>query len=132
MIWPAIYATIKYWGPLLTFGGLFVKGFFSIKKGISTWADTLLDNHMAHIQLAAEKAAVAVTELASYHKDTLESQKEMVVELSGVRKDLANNGELVLETMKDMRQDFMHSQATNIQVQGAILTGIEVLKVKVD
>lgn len=126
-----IYALIKFWGPLLTFGSIVVKGFFVAKKGISSWANTLLDNHMAHIQASAEKAADAVTELASYHRNTLESQKEMVSEMVGVRQDLARNGDQVLETMKSMREDALHSQAANIQVQGAILTGIEVIKVKV-
>lgn len=131
MTGPEVYILVKFWGPILTMGGFIVKGFFIVKKGISSWANTLLDNHMAHIQASAEKAADAVTELASYHKSTLDSQKEMVIEMIGVRQDLAINGEQVLETMKSMRDDFLHSQATNIQVQGAILTGIEVIKVKV-
>ncbi|HEX3739440.1 MAG TPA: hypothetical protein VHV29_06910 [Terriglobales bacterium] len=106
----AIYAFIKFWLPLATATSLCVKGFFytrsvvrNAQDGISIWTNTLLDNHMAHIQKAAEDAS-----------DSLKSIAE------------ANHDFAV--AMREMREDFQESQAENIRVQGAILTGIEVLK----
>lgn len=114
MTWLAVYAFIKFWGPIATAVGLLVKAYLSATKGISSWANTLLDNHMQHIQDASERSSQAVVELASYHRDMLDSQRELVVAMCSMKEDLHDH------TIEDLR------------VQTKILTGIEVLKAKVD
>lgn len=106
----ALYAFIKFWLPLATATGFCVKGFFYIRsvvkntqEGISTWANSLLDNHMTHIQVAAEEAT------------------ECLKVMSATNQQLAT-------IMQTMREDFQQAQTENIRTQSAILTGIEVLR----
>jgi hypothetical protein len=117
----AVYAFIRFWLPIASAvalaGKLFLvtrKAVTNAKAEVSQWANTLLDNHMTHIQDSAEKAAAAVVELAEFHKGTISAQERMVDEMQGVRSDLAAN----------------NAQLLNVQHQ--ILTGIEVIKAKVD
>jgi len=113
MIWPAlpvVYAFIKFWLPLITFLGLLVKGAQMAGSRMSTIASAFLDNHMAHIQEAAESASTAVVELAGYHKEMLQSQGKIVT------------------AIESMSRDFHEHVTEDRQAQAAILTGIEVLK----
>lgn len=110
MVWPLIYAFIKYWLPIISVLGLFVKLALSTRKAIraakddiSSWANVLLDNHMTHIQDAVESASKSLTSIS-------ETNKELVA------------------SMKSIREDSLHSQTELMRVQNTILTGIEVLK----
>lgn len=103
MISQVMYETIKFWFPLATAGGFLIKTFLAGKRGVSIWANQLLNNHMAHIQQAAEDASASLSTMA-------ESNKEMV------------------GTMKEMRTDFQQGYTENARVQTAILTNLEVLK----
>ena len=106
----ALYEQLKFWLPVVTFFTLLVKGYISMKKAAQSWANTMPDNHMAHIQASSERASTAVTELAGYHKEMLDQQRELV-----------NN-------MTLMQRDFHEHVAGDLRVQSAILTGIEVIK----
>lgn len=103
MISQVLYETIKFWLPLATAGGFLIKAFLAGKRGVSTWASQLLDNHMAHIQQAAEDASASLSAMT-------ESNRQ------------------IAETMKEMRGDFQQSYTENARVQTAILTNLEVLK----
>ena len=110
MDWVAVYVALKYWVPVTTVISLGVKAYFVTKKAATKWADTMLDNHMAHIEASSERAAAAVTELAGYHKEMLDQQREMVSNIALVQRDFHEH----------VREDE--------RVQSAILTGIEVIK----
>jgi len=112
--WITIYTFIKFWLPIVTAIGIVGKLFLMIRKSlqnakndVSAWASTLLDNHMAHIQAAAERASESLTEM-------VETNKTVAVAMSG------------------MRQDFQASQTSQLAVQHEILTGLEVIKAKLD
>jgi hypothetical protein len=94
---------INFWLPLvMAFGtlvGLIVRGWLVAKKGVSKWANTILNNQviiidkqLGHLQETTDKASTAVVELAKFHKDMLESQRGLVVMQSSL-----------LATMIDMR-----------------------------
>lgn len=100
-------------GPIITFAGLVWKAYASAKKNIAAFADNLVSNHAQHIQDSTERAAKAVTELAGYHKDMLESQRGMLVSLDA------------------MRQDFHEHVKDDLRVQTDILTKLEVIDTKV-
>jgi len=106
----ALYEQLKFWLPVTTVIGLIIKGYLSAKKAAQTWANTMLDNHMAHIQESSEQAAKAVVELAGFHKEMLEQQREVV-----------NN-------MTLMQRDFHEHVQEDARVQNAILTTLEVVK----
>jgi hypothetical protein len=108
--WIAIYAALKFWLPLFTGLGVLVRCFIAVRNGLSTvkaevgeWANTLLDNHMAHIQSAAEDAASCMREMADTNRE-------------------------VAQTMRAMREDFQRSQQEGLRVQHELLTGLEVVK----
>jgi hypothetical protein len=110
LTWIAVYAAVKFWFPLFTALGVLTKVFLAIRNGLNTakaeiseWASTLLDNHMTHLQSAAEEGVSCMREMA----DT--------------------NRELV-QTMRTMREDFQRSQQEGLRVQHEILTGLEVIK----
>lgn len=46
------YDYLKYWGPIITFFALVVRAYLTAKKNIGTWADKLLTNHLAHIEVS--------------------------------------------------------------------------------
>src|SRR5208337_4603867 len=110
MTWQSFYEALKFWLPVVTVVGLIIRGYLSAKKAASAWANTMLDNHMAHIQDASEKASTAVIELAGYHKEMLDQQREMVTNLTL------------------MQRDFHEQTEEDSRVQSDILTGIEVIK----
>lgn len=49
-----VYVAIKYWGPVLGFFAIVIKAYLSGKKNVGAWANSLLTNHLAHIQDATE------------------------------------------------------------------------------
>ena len=83
------------------------KAYIGAKNSISAWTNQLLDNHMTHIQKAAEDAAASI-------RDVAQSNREVAL------------------TMKEMRADFQANNTEIRQAQTDILTGIEVIKAKVD
>ncbi len=111
-MWLLIYAFIKFWLPIVTAFGLMIKGFFVLRSSMGDWAAKFLDNHMAHIQDVTEQSSVAVRELATYHKEMLRTQDSVVRSIELISRDFHDH------TLEDQR------------VQGAILTGIEVIKSK--
>lgn len=106
MTWLIFYALIKYWIPILTALGILWRGITGIKRGVKDFADTLLDNHLQHIQIAVEKSSEAVISLC-------ETQKDSSVSIVRISEDLRDH------------------QKEDIRVQTAILTGIEFIKAKV-
>lgn len=103
---PQLYAALVYILPIGTFLGFVVKAYLTAKQTISEWANTLLDNHMSHIQNAAEKASNSLAEMSETNKE-------------------------ICATMKEMRNDFQQNQREMVDVQHDILTGIEILKSRV-
>lgn len=99
----AIYEIIKFWLPLISGFGLVIKAYKSASSGITQWADSLLNNHLSHIQDATEKSASLLQEVRDDHRAAQ-------VEVAGVRSDLKAH------------------EAQALAVQQQILTGIEVLK----
>lgn len=98
-----VYELIKFWLPILGAAAMLYRGARAARTGISAWANQLLDNHMAHIQKAAEDGALSLHEMST------------------------SNIELVGE-MRGMRTDFQRSYDENARNTQAILTGVEVLK----
>lgn len=142
MIWPAlpiVYSFIKFWLPLVTFLGLMVKGAQLVGRRLSMIANTFLDNHMAHIQSAAETASVAVTELAGYHKEMLQAQGRIVNSIEIMSQDFhehtlddARVQTALLQEIRDHRQaDRTHYESV-VEKQAEVISGLEYLKAKLD
>jgi hypothetical protein len=112
--WMDVYEHVKFWLPVSTAAGLLYRWYANLKRGVSKWADTLLDNHMVHIQSASEKASEAVVELAGYHKEMLDSQQKLVVALT------------------DMQSDVHEHFSEDRKITAQVATGIEVIKAKLD
>jgi hypothetical protein len=47
-----LFSGVRFWLPMVTAFMLVVKGFLSIKASIAGWMDTLLNNHLSHIESA--------------------------------------------------------------------------------
>jgi hypothetical protein len=41
---------LKSWMPWITVGGLAIRVYTKLRERVTTWADTLLDNHLTHLQ----------------------------------------------------------------------------------
>ncbi len=52
-----IYDQLKFWLPIVTAFGIVIKGYFTVKNNVSSWADQLLHNHMHHIEVAVKSNA---------------------------------------------------------------------------
>jgi len=46
---------LEQWGPWLGLVGLLWRGYHKAKASVTEWADTLLDNHAAHMQASLER-----------------------------------------------------------------------------
>jgi len=111
MTWMALYVLLKFWLPAITAAGLILKAimatrrfFLNIKIDIGNWANTLLENHMTHIQ------------------ESIDDASKSVQELSGSMKIFATE-------MTEMRRDFQDHTRHDDRIQNQILTDLEVLKV---
>lgn len=100
---PVIYEFVKFWLPVLTGFGMVFKAWRVARGGVTKWADSLLNNHLTHIQIATEQSAKLLVEVRDDHRVAKQ-------EITGIRSDLHT-----------------HEVAT-LAVQQQILTGIEVLK----
>ncbi len=107
-----MYAVLKFWLPIVTAGGFVVKAYLSAKKSIGTWANTLLDNHMSHIQEASEKSSAAIIELADYHKQMLGTQEKMII------------------SMERISEDFRDHIRDDERVQGSILLSLKAIEIR--
>ena len=110
MTWLILYSLLKFWLPVMTALGLLVKGvmsirrfFVSLKDDFSTWADQLLNNHFKHIEESIHEASVSVKSMAT-------TTKELSSEMLRIREDLAEH------------------QRKDDDIQGKILTDLEVMK----
>jgi hypothetical protein len=52
------YEMIKWWLPIISFGGIVVKAYLTAKKNISEYAEKLLNNHLAGIETATKSTEV--------------------------------------------------------------------------
>ena len=70
----AIYAFLKFWLPLASAFGLVIKGYTSLSNRAGRWAETLLSNHLHHVQLSLDgiqASTQATVDLLKQHNDTL-------------------------------------------------------------
>lgn len=74
-----VYESIRFWLPLTAAVGLY----FKLKKGVSEWASSLLDNHLTHIQDATQTTASNFQNLSKNLTD--HQEKEMQVWAGVVR-----------------------------------------------
>lgn len=88
MHWIVLFGYLKLWVP--SFGGLYLafKLYTSVSHGVSEWANTLLDNHMKHIQDASERIANSMDLMATDHRESLELQRDLVHEIREQRNDI--------------------------------------------
>lgn len=102
-----VYTGLKYWLPLISAFGLVMKGWKSAKAEISKSMDTLLNNHLSHIQTATEttvtetkktnelltarhaEAAIVVAKMEAFQKDQTEHNDRSMQVWQGVASTLA-------------------------------------------
>jgi hypothetical protein len=73
----AAYEVLKFWLPIISAFGLIIKAYIGAKKNVGDWANTLLSNHLTHIQDATMKTVEETqrtNDLISQH-----NEKEMAV-----------------------------------------------------
>lgn len=106
-----IYGIITFLVPIATAVGIVWKIFSSTKKAVGDWAnaqaDRLIGNHATHIQAAVEQSAKSLVDVATSNRE-------------------------IANTMVEMRKDFHESQKEVRLKQEDILTGIEIVKAKVN
>jgi hypothetical protein len=98
-----VYDAAKYWLPVITVITLIVRAYRNAKHGITEWANQLFNNHLTHIQIATESTAASLKEMVTYQKASAESVKKVAEDLE------------------------LHEKQ-DLEIQGKILTGIEVIK----
>jgi hypothetical protein len=97
------YEQLRWWLPIISAFGLVIKAYTSTKKGVTEFAERLLDNHLAGIE-----AATTSTEVLTKKTNEL---------LAG------QSGKI------DMVQSTLHDQqAKNLQVWAGILESLTILK----
>jgi hypothetical protein len=77
----ALYAAVKFWLPLLTAFGLVIKAYGSTKRGITAWADTLMNNHLSHIQAATEETARLLRDAIKSDEEHRKADLEVLQEI---------------------------------------------------
>ena len=109
-----LYAAFKFWLPLLTAFTFIYKGWKSATRGVTDWADSLLNNHLSHIQRYTEETAIAVKQYAAASLALLE--------------EIRDDGKAAANAVAQVRSDLKGHQDDDMDIQGKILLGIEVLK----
>jgi hypothetical protein len=72
------YEVIKWWLPIVSAGGIVVKAYLTAKKSISSYAEKLLNNHLAGIE-AATKSTEAETKVTNKLLTDVSGQNVMVI-----------------------------------------------------
>lgn len=70
MLTTFLLSLLHLWVPLII-------GFYLLAKtkaDVNAWANTLVNNHMTHIEAATERMATAMESLAEGHKTVMEQQ----------------------------------------------------------
>ena len=72
------YEMIRWWLPILSFGGIVIKAYLSAKKSVGEWANKLFDNHLTHIEQAT-KNTEAETRVSNQLLKDVSGQNIMVL-----------------------------------------------------
>jgi len=76
---------LKPWSPIIGFTSALLAAFAWVQKKISKWANTLLHNHMAHMQQSLESIVSAQGQLVdaqSVQTENLQQQTVLLQEIS--------------------------------------------------
>jgi len=113
----ALYELIKYWMPWIGGGWLVLKAGYWIKdqidtvqQGVTEWGHKLLNNHLSHIETATARTVTL-----------LEEVRDNQLSLSAREEEVAKHVKQVVEDLK------LHEKEDQ-DLQGKILTGIDILK----
>lgn len=110
MLMVNLYEALKWWGPILGFAAMA----FKVRKDIITradaWANTLLNNHLTHIQEATATTVV-------------ETKKTNTLLETASLKDSA-----VAQRVEDVRNTLVTHQEKEIQVWAGILKTLAILE----
>jgi hypothetical protein len=101
------YEILKWWLPIITAFTLVIKGWSTVVKSVTEWAEKLLNNHLHHIQDNTAEAA--------------ELLRDTHAEFKTLRADQAT-------AFADSRRDMMAFMDANNKIQQSILLNLEVLR----
>jgi hypothetical protein len=92
----AFYAALKFWLPMLTAFTFIYKGFKAAGKGLTLWADKLLNNHLSHIQTNTEDTALVMRQFS-----------EAAI---GLLEEIRNDGKAAAVAVKQVQTDLKEAQ----------------------
>lgn len=131
---PEIYEIVKYWLPLTTAGGLLVKAYLTVKKGVTGFADKILTGHLAGIQTNIDTVATSIQTLCTI-------SKENIMEVRGLRTVIDGQNSVDGKIQSDILfhmttiENKLNMVLTSVESikdkQNSILSGIEGIKFKV-
>lgn len=64
------YEAMKFWLPIITAATLLWKAYSAVKKNVTAWGSSLLDNHLHTIQEETKITNVLLRELIALMKET--------------------------------------------------------------
>ena len=104
------YTALKFWLPMVSAFGLVIGAYRSGKRGITEWADALLNNHLSHIQVATESTA-------RFSENT-----------AGLLVEIRNAGTAQATAVERVRMDLLKHEEEEAIVQRQIALDLAVLK----
>jgi hypothetical protein len=75
------YEILKFWLPIVSAGGIVIKAYLTVKKGVGDWAERLLSNHLVHIEAAAKSTEAETKKTNEILKDSGERYQSVVRKL---------------------------------------------------
>ena len=98
-----LYVQIKYWVPIVSAFGLITKAYFSVKRGISEWANSLLQTHLGDIQRTLE--TIKSNDLEHLHQEIQNMPLALDRHTQTICDTQDRNSDLIIEELRGLRAD---------------------------
>ena len=99
----SLYEQFKFWTPLVSGFGLVIKAYFSVKKGIAEWANSLLQTHLGGIK--DELKAIRSNDLEHLHQEIQTMPVALDRHTQTICKTQDRNSDLIIEELRGLRAD---------------------------
>lgn len=98
------YEQIKFWLPLASAFGLLIRAYFSIKKQVAGWAESLLETHLGKINSTLE--LIKSNDIHHVYQEIQEIPLSLDRHTQTICNSQDRNSERIIDELQQLRADF--------------------------
>ena len=124
----SIYEIIKFWLPIVTAFGFILRGYHTITRNVSEWADKLLHNHLSHIEQNTAQSVVLLAGVRDWQdKEGLKIETHLIrmgADMVDNQKDLVEHRGRLEENLAKVAVELAAYQKRDEEIQRNILKSV--------